>query len=221
MQSNLISNLRDLISSFEILYRTNNPLLSAITLSIKIELNPIYIPLEASHFISHSQCFNPTTTLAPPMASPTKYLVLCLALFFFIVGTESRILPEASMRQRYQEWITRYGKQYTTMEETESRYQIFAENAKRIDAFNAAAGDKTYTLGLNQYADLADDEFETSRKGFKPEEGRRSSSRRSSSFQYEDVSVSSLPSYVDWREKGAVTPVKDQGACGKLGIIYI
>ncbi|KAG5245325.1 senescence-specific cysteine protease SAG [Salix suchowensis] len=88
--------------------------------------------------------------------------------------------------------------------EKETRYSIFKENVERIDAFNSQTG-KSYKLGVNQFADLSNEEFKASRNRFKghmctPQEG---------SFRYENVSA--VPASVDWRNKGAVTPVKDQG----------
>lgn len=80
---------------------------------------------------------------------------------------------------------------------------------KFIEAHNAkhAAGEKTFTVGVNQYADMTNEEFRT-RNGFK-----RSFKVRAPAV-HEDISVSALPDTVDWTTKGLVTPVKDQGQCG-------
>ncbi|WVZ02815.1 hypothetical protein V8G54_023621 [Vigna mungo] len=105
--------------------------------------------------------------------------------------------------------MARYGKWYKDPQEKEKRFRIFKENVNYIEAFNRAAN-KPYKLAINQFADLTNKEFIAPRNRFK---GHMCSSIiRTTTFKYENVT--SVPSTVDWRQKGAVTPVKDQGQCG-------
>ncbi|KAI3959098.1 hypothetical protein MKX01_023774 [Papaver californicum] len=68
----------------------------------------------------------------------------------------------------------------------------------------------TYTLALNSFADLSRHEFKASRLGLSAANGIP---RNYSSF-LGGSTVGDIPASLDWREEGAVTPVKDQGSCG-------
>ncbi|KAM7270714.1 hypothetical protein ACFE04_029928 [Oxalis oulophora] len=118
----------------------------------------------------------------------------------------SRNFQDALMHQRHQEWMTRYERVYKDDNEKEERFKIFKENVEFIESFNNGIG-KSYKLGVNKFADLTNEEFKDSRNRFKG----HMCSPKTGSFSYENVSA--LPSTVDWRKKGAVTPVKDQGQC--------
>ncbi|XP_054785291.1 zingipain-2-like [Prosopis cineraria] len=139
-------------------------------------------------------------------------LLLPLALLFLgllAFQASSRTLQEASMEERHEQWMVRYGRVYKDPEEKEKRFKIFKQNVEYIEGFNSA-GTKPYKLGINQFADLSNEEFTASRNRFK---GHMCSSiSRTTSFKY--ANVTDVPSSVDWRNQGAVTPVKNQGQCG-------
>ncbi|KAK1424799.1 hypothetical protein QVD17_20137 [Tagetes erecta] len=118
----------------------------------------------------------------------------------------SRSLHEASMVEKHEQWMALHGRVYKDAAEKEMRFKIFKANVEHIEAFNNESG-KSYKLGVNAFIDLTDEEFRASRTGFKV-----SSNPRTTSFRYENLTE--VPSSVDWRQKGAVTPVKDQGNCG-------
>lgn len=105
--------------------------------------------------------------------------------------------------------MARYKRTYKDASEKEMRYKIFKANVEYIDKFNSA-GDRPYKLGVNALADQTNEEFRVSLKGF------RSPMKKPlavTSFSYKNVTA--VPSSVDWRKKGAVTPIRNE-TCGKL-----
>lgn len=111
----------------------------------------------------------------------------------------------------YESWLAKHGKAYNAIGEKEKRFEIFKDNLKFIDEQNSA--DRPYKLGLNRFADLTNEEYRSKFVGGRTDRKTRLMSRRASD-RYVFKAGEELPESVDWRKKGAVAPVKDQGQCG-------
>ncbi|EEF52907.1 cysteine protease, putative [Ricinus communis] len=107
----------------------------------------------------------------------------------------------------FESWISRFGRVYESAEEKLERFEIFKDNLFHIDDTNKKV--RNYWLGLNEFADLSHEEFKNKYLGLKPDLSKRAQCPEE--FTYKDVAI---PKSVDWRKKGAVTPVKNQGSCG-------
>ncbi|KAI3804994.1 hypothetical protein L1987_26952 [Smallanthus sonchifolius] len=140
----------------------------------------------------------------------TSIIVATLLVFgMWACHVTSRTLNEENMLRRHEQWMAHYGRVYKDDSEKETRFKIFKNNVAYIEAFNNA-GNRAYKLSVNQFADQTNQEFKATRNGFKFPSTPRSG--QTTPFRYEIVTA--VPSSVDWRKKGAVTPVKDQGQCG-------
>jgi cathepsin L len=106
-----------------------------------------------------------------------------------------------------------FGKQYTFSEEV-TRRSIWEANVAIIRNHNLEAdlGLHTYTLGMNQLGDLTVEEFARQMNGL--DISLRNQTNDASRLTYRAPSNVKLPDSVDWRPKGYVTGVKDQGQCG-------
>ncbi|KAI3796796.1 hypothetical protein L1987_39481 [Smallanthus sonchifolius] len=137
-----------------------------------------------------------------------RMLAFAVLLLVEILSMEamSRSLNEASLVKKHEQWMADHGRVYKDAAETEMRFKIFKANLENIEAFNSEGG-KSYKLGINAFTDLTNEEFRALRNGFKV-----LSHHRTRDFRYENLTV--VPTSMDWRQKGAVTPVKDQGQCG-------
>ncbi|XP_050238788.1 senescence-specific cysteine protease SAG39-like [Mercurialis annua] len=131
-------------------------------------------------------------------------------LFIFANQIVCRELHELTMADRHKQWLAEYEKSYRNEEEKLKRFQIFKNNVEFIEKFNNA-GEESYKLGINQFADLTNEEFRAFWTAYKkPAVG--GSLMAATPFKYENVT--DPPSAIDWTQKHAVTSVKDQGTCG-------
>jgi len=104
-------------------------------------------------------------------------------------------------------WKATHSKTYASPEEEHMRRAIFQANMHKVNLHNM--GGHSWTMGLNEFADLTGNEFAIGRVGgYVPRRMRRASS------SVHKMSGVELPSSVDWVAKGAVTAVKNQGQCG-------
>ncbi|XP_050208755.1 ervatamin-B-like [Mercurialis annua] len=112
----------------------------------------------------------------------------------------------------FETWCKEHGKTYGSAEEKLQRLQVFEDNFKYVKQHNSK-GNTSYSLGLNAFADLTDHEFKASYLG--------GANISAASLGGGDLELPfpdyangySFPASVDWRQKGAVTGVKNQGSC--------
>jgi len=117
-------------------------------------------------------------------------------------------LASASDWNLFNDFLIKYEKRYDSLEEMNSRFVIFKANLVRIAELNAEnirlGGEAVH--GINGLADLSVEEF------------RRTRVMKSLPYRAPapigQMNVTMPATTVDWRTKGVITAVKDQGNCG-------
>jgi len=129
--------------------------------------------------------------------SPSKMMKTALILAVLAVAALAR--PEPEYRAAFLKFIKDYSKSYSQAQFAQ-RYNVFKSNMDFVDSWNQLG---RHTVAINKFADLTVKEFSAIYNGLNV----------ISSAPYEYV-PSATADTVDWRTKGAVTPIKDQGQCG-------
>ncbi|EPS60205.1 hypothetical protein M569_14597, partial [Genlisea aurea] len=138
------------------------------------------------------------------------WLSLCLIQLFLL---QVHPIVSSSISDLFDSWCQEHGKTYVSEEEREHRLGVFSENYDFIASHNARAN-YSYTLSLNAFADLTRSEFGGRYLGFSPSGHDLLIRKNRGSGSYRSRNYSAVPSSIDWRKKGAVTGIKDQGSCG-------
>ena len=107
-------------------------------------------------------------------------------------------------------YLQKYGKVYKDELEELRRYTIWQSKKALVNKHNHHADKFGYTLAMNKFSDMSNDEITVRYKGLVMEEQVHSNATK---FFRPSGHFKPLES-VDWRVKGAVTRVKDQKQCG-------
>ncbi|XP_062523251.1 uncharacterized protein LOC134197918 [Corticium candelabrum] len=122
--------------------------------------------------------------------------------------------------QQFVDFTEEYNKVYESGKERNLRAAIFHSNLEKIRNLNKA--DRFSPFGINKFADMSDDEFESI---FLMSDDRHNVNN-SSTLETDNVDKRSIADHVDWtgpipkcfdwrdRHPPVVTKVKNQGSCG-------
>jgi len=139
-----------------------------------------------------------------------KVLALIVALVCLAVVVDAAYITERQYQREFTKFVKTYGKKYTT-DDFFNRYETFKQNLDLIELHNSVNG-QTSTMGVNQFADLSSNEMAARLNGFKAELKKKNPVAVFTQAQME--AAASPADSGDWRTKGAVTDIKDQGQCG-------
>ncbi|KAJ1524519.1 hypothetical protein ONE63_011012 [Megalurothrips usitatus] len=119
-------------------------------------------------------------------------------------------ISDAEVKSQFEAFKLKHGKTYASEAEELFRSKIFKDNLIRVNEHNARFDRKevTFTVGINKFSDMHLHEIVEARNGLKPDLKTPSQKVHKAPLAWP------WSKKVDWRKKGVVTPVKDQGTCG-------
>lgn len=133
--------------------------------------------------------------------------IVAVALLALIVCAHAAVVTQ-EVQTQFAQFTKTHGKVYGD-EEYVHRQQVFAANMEKIRKLNLERPRTNF--GVTEYADLTAEEFRAARLSTAIE-GRPEGVPNAP--LYDQAHIDALPTSWDWREKGAVTGVKNQGQCG-------
>ncbi|KAM3856425.1 cathepsin K-like [Vipera latastei] len=134
------------------------------------------------------------------------------ALIWLVFVRALSTASDPSLEGTWRDWKATHGKEYALQEEESFRRAVWQDNLRMIDEHNKQAdlGRHTYWLGMNHFGDLTNEELD---KRLRCLFSDFDNVTKGNGIVFESSDDPDIPDQVDWRIKGGVTEVKDQGSC--------
>ncbi len=135
-------------------------------------------------------------------------MLMCKIFLLALLGTVmifGHPVSDSEVATEFGKFVKQYHTHYDSIEETVKRYNIFADNYRKIVEHNLV--DKEVKLAVNQFADMTEEEFRTYL-------GHRKPTYPLVCTYIHNKPYGEIKKVLDWREKNVVTRVKYQANCG-------
>nr|AAI70449.1 LOC100127265 protein [Xenopus laevis] len=133
-----------------------------------------------------------------------------LALVLPMVRTD--LYHDETLDAEWDLWKRTYHKQYNGQMDELQRRLIWEKNFKMITSHNFEynQGLHTYEMAMNQLGDMTSEEVVRTMTGLKIHKRNKPTNL---TFEHEKA-PEKVPDSIDYRKKGYVTPIRNQGSCG-------
>jgi len=141
-------------------------------------------------------------------------LIIC-TFVLFAVAFAGRTRWHQLDGYSFEKYKAEFHKQYSSDDEHSLRQNVFESRLAQIKLHNQDST-KTWKSGVNQFTDRTEQELKQL-LGYRKDiaymtKETQAFKRYTTPFKIQDEAP--IPKHVDWREKGVVSAVKDQGQCG-------
>ncbi|CAF4810281.1 unnamed protein product [Rotaria sp. Silwood1] len=125
-----------------------------------------------------------------------------LVLLFILFG-----VAMSNLSSEWNKFKRDYNKQYASAAEEDERKQIFIENVKRMRSYQQTHPDATFTVAINSLTDRRIEELVS---------GPTIHFETRPTLLKSSIELKNLPESLDWRTKGVITPVIEEGPIGVI-----
>jgi cathepsin F len=140
-------------------------------------------------------------------------VIIFLALISLSLSSHSS--SDSEIFKAFNQYILKFNKVYKSIDEFNAKFEVFKKNyvlVKQLKTLQASSNHTSFEYGVTPFMDLTPEEFQATYLNLNVNHLKKLKFLNPNKVL--TAKGNETPAAWDWREHGAVTPIKNQGFCG-------